>query len=84
MATHVAYSVGMTNQELIASLTAVQDVNDVQFDNGEYANWSIRYDDGKYLFEVGNDGDAIQVDLTRDHMLRLQAALTLTLLRDGE
>jgi hypothetical protein len=74
----------MTQQDLIASLTAVQDAAAVYLDEDRYFDWSIRHN-GTYLFEAGSSSDVVvQLDLTRDEMLRLQAALTLTLLRDGE
>lgn len=73
----------MTNEQLVASLTAVQEADGVYLGDDRYVDWSSR-DGGKYIFEAGDGIDTVQLTLTRDDLLKLHAALTLTLLRDGE
>jgi hypothetical protein len=78
------YRVGMTQQELIASLTAVHADSGIDFGDDKYIDWSSRLGNGAYIFEAGDGTDTTQLWLTRSDLLRLHAALTLTLLRDGE
>lgn len=79
--------VGMTQNELlIASLTAITATNDdaLQIDDNTYIDWSSTDDtSGNRCFEVGGDGDATQVWLTRDQLVELHRKLTLTLLADA-
>lgn len=68
---------------LIASLAALHtDDEDSVNVLGGYLDWSTRLDDGRRL-EVGDSaGNAIMLDLDRSTLVRLHAALTLTLLAD--
>ena len=75
----------MTRETLLESLAAVADENGVYLhdDDGTYIDWSSQVD-GKWIFEVGDDSEAVQVYLSRADLVRLHAALTRTLLLDAE
>jgi hypothetical protein len=72
------------NDALIASLTALHtDAEDaVTLDGDGYLDWSIRLTDGGRQLEVSDGTDAMALDLSRADLVRLHAALTLTLLAD--
>lgn len=78
----------MTREQLIASLTATVDHKGwctTDLDDQRYADWSTRTDDGGRVLEVGDaDGDALQLEMSRDELIEFHRALTLTLLADSE
>lgn len=68
-------------EQLIASLTATNpDETGVYFDDGRYLDWSSRTADDRVRLEVGDEDEAVQVELDRDEVVRVQRALTLWLL----
>lgn len=72
----------MTNEQLIASLTAdPTDVDGVYFDDGRYLDWSTRVDNGVQL-QLGDDTGAALVEMDRAEVVRVQRALTLWLLQN--
>jgi hypothetical protein len=79
-----------TNTEtLIASLTAVGESGGWYADSADsrYVDWSSRTSEGEYVMEVGvTDGDieTVRFEMTRDELVALHAALTLTLLANQE
>jgi hypothetical protein len=72
----------MTNSETLIASLAVQDPRGVTADDG-YIDWSSR-DGDRRAFEVGADGDAVTLWMTREDMVRLHAALTVYLLTNPE
>lgn len=69
---------------LIASLIAVQDSPGVYFADGRYVDWSSRTG-SVYHVEIGDgDGEAVQMDASRDDLLRIHAALGAHLLAHPE
>lgn len=75
----------MTNAELLAMLTATVDRDAIDFDpddeNAAYIDWSIGLDrDAGRIFELGQEGEAVAVELTWAQIARLQQALTVLLL----
>lgn len=77
----------MTREQLIASLTTVSDPrgwNPSDEDDPRYADWSDRTPDGGYQVEIGDrDDNVVQLGMTRDELVQLHHALTLTLLQDS-
>lgn len=76
-------------ETLIASLTATQnDTDAVYLAGNRYFDWSSTVDAGDgitgRIFEVGNGVDTVQLTLNRSEVLRLHAALTLTLLANQD
>lgn len=74
-------------ETLIASLTAVGSPAcwaPGADDDERYMDWSSRTPDGGYLFEAGDGSETAQFKMTRDELIALHAAITLTLLRDQE
>ncbi|GEM_PF-5816094 len=70
-------------EALVASLAALHTTaaDGVTFaDDDTYIDWSSSHVGGARTFEVGDGDDAVQLILTRDDLVRLHAALTLTLL----
>lgn len=67
---------------LIQSLSATNtDNGGVQFDDGQYLDWSCDGDNDGPRLEVGDvDGNIAIIDLSRDDVARIQRALTLWLL----
>lgn len=69
-----------TREALLASLIAVADEGAVTFADGSYVDFSQVEGDGR-AFEIGNqDGEAVQLTLSRAEMLALHSALTRALL----
>lgn len=74
----------MTTQELLESFTAVHTDESIETESGGYLDWSTPTADGRVL-EVGEDGvEPIQLRLSHTDLLKLHAALTLTLIRDAQ
>ena len=74
----------MTTQELLDSLTAVHSDESITVAGG-YIDWSTVTRRHCRILEVGDDSNrAVQLVLTRDDLLKLHAALTVTLLRDAQ
>ncbi len=74
-----------STESLIASL-AVQDptgIADVDEENW-YFDWSTQLDDGKRRMEISDSEETVQIDMTREDMVRLHAALTVYLLTNPE
>jgi len=71
--------------QLIQSLVAVgDDMTATYFKDGRHLDWSTNTPDGVNL-EVGNeDGEAVQLSLSRDEVSRIQRALTLWLLNHAD
>jgi hypothetical protein len=73
----------MTNAELLAMLTATVDRDAIDFDPSDddapYIDWSSTIEGGR-RFELGQEGEAVAVDLTWVQIARLQQALTVLLL----
>ena len=79
----------MSKQALLESLAAVTDKDCLYLgncDDGDvYFDWTYQRN-GVYMLEVGVHGDrdsVLQLDLTRQELQALHAALTATLLRDA-
>jgi hypothetical protein len=73
----------MTNEELLAMLTATVDRDAIDFDPTDedalYIDWSTTSEGGR-SFEFGAAGEAVNFDLTWNQIARLQQALTVLLL----
>ena len=67
------------NETLAASLVAVAQEDGIRLDDERYFDWSMPHEDGR-SFEIGVDGECVQLDMTRAEMLALHAALTRTLI----
>jgi len=75
----------MTNAELLAMLTATVDRDAIDFDPSDedapYIDWSVDLDgDAGRRVELGQEGEAVVIDLTWAQIARLQQALTVLLL----
>jgi hypothetical protein len=72
----------MNSNELLNSLVLTAGDEHVEFGD-TYFDWSCKSADGTRSFEVGDGDDAVNIDLTREQMAALHAALTRTLLQDA-
>lgn len=73
----------MTRTELLASLILTAADENVTFGD-TYIDWSVTDADGTRSFEVGDGTESVRLDLTREQMAALHAALTRTLLADQD
>lgn len=73
----------MTREQLIASLTGVKSAG-WYGDEGRYVDWSTRTGSGEFQVEVGDGYDAVQLVMTREELVDLHRALTVTLLSEEE
>lgn len=67
-------------EQLIASLTALDNTSYYLPGSDVYFDWSSRDDDGTINFEVGNSTDATLVEMSREDMVSLQQRLTAYLI----
>jgi hypothetical protein len=73
----------VNRQSLLESLGAIRGDGAVCFDDERYIDFSAKTERGR-LFEVGNeDGEAVQVELSRAELVALHGELTRTLLEDA-
>lgn len=71
-------------EQLIASLTALDNTGYAPPESVHYFDWSTPDDvDGVVLFEVGDNEQAVQVPMTREDMHSLQQRLTAWLLTNA-
>lgn len=73
----------MTPNAVLAMLTATVDRDAIDFDPNDpsapYFDWSVATEGGR-IVELGQEGEAVAVDLTWAQIARLQQALTVLLL----
>lgn len=69
----------MNREQLLASLQINTEDRGGVYLAGRYIDWSVS-DDNSRRFEVGDDNDAVSIELTWPEIERLQRALTLLLL----